>query len=314
MDWIRIIDTIESKFPDKSISKLCNVRSQYISDLKSGKSKNPGSEFTLKLIKNYNLNPSWLLNEKLPMFLAGTFDDQFSAEESASGNAAEQLKTIRLMKNLSQRKLAELLEISPSTIATIESAQGQNRRDIPKAAMRALVEKMNVNAHWLLTGQGPMFIEQDDEHSITGYRIPVLKQKASAGPGQDWQGEENIERYLDSVLDLSASFRKIKPYAFEVRGGSMAGAGIHSGDIVIFDPHPAELPDDIYVYALDGSVFVKYIVFDDADKTITTYSCMPDGVHKQVAVIHPDDPADAERFHLFGRVIAWLHENHLMRR
>ena len=230
-------------------------------------------------------------------------------------NAAEQLKAIRRIKGLTQRELAEQLEINASTVANIEAAVGKTQRDIPKSMMRALVEKMNVNAHWLLTGHGDMFLEdKEEERALTGYRIPVLKQKASAGPGQDWQSEDNIERYLDSVLDLSKSFRKIKPYAFEVRGGSMAGIGIHDGDIVIFDPNPATLPDDIYVYALDGGVFVKYIVFDEADKTITTYSCMPDGVHKQVAVIRPDDPADAERFHLFGRVIAWLHENHLVRR
>ena len=226
-------------------------------------------------------------------------------------NASEQLRKIRNAKSLKQKEIADLLDVSPSSIAIVESG----KREISKTVMKALVEKMNVNAHWLLTGQGDMFLDEGaGSPAVSGYRIPVLSQKVSAGPGQDWQGEENIERYLDSVLDLSASYRKIKPYAFEVRGGSMAGAGIHSGDIVIFDPHPAELPDDIYVYALDGSVFVKYIVFDDADKTITTYSCMPDGVHKQVAVIHPEDVQEAERFHLFGRVIAWLHENRLVRR
>ena len=213
-------------------------------------------------------------------------------------------KTIGIKSN---RQLEIALELSNGYIADIFNGKNNN----PSKMLLPLYEKFRISPTWMLTDTGPMVM---DDHALSCYRIPVLKQKASAGPGQDWQSEENIERYLDSVLDLSKSFRKIKPYAFEVRGGSMAGIGIHDGDIVIFDPHPATLPDDIYVYALDGGVFVKYIVFDEADKTITTYSCMPDGVHKQVAVIHPDDPADAERFHLFGRVIAWLHENHLVRR
>ena len=223
-------------------------------------------------------------------------------------------KRIEEIKNASgfrsNKQLEESLNLSNGYINDIFSGKNNN----PSRLLNALYEKLRISPNWVFSGQGSMFLDQNDELPASGYRIPVLKQKASAGPGQDWQSEDNIERYLDSVLDLSKSFRKIKPYAFEVRGGSMAGIGIHDGDIVIFDPNPATLPDDIYVYALDGGVFVKYIVFDEADKTITTYSCMPDGVHKQVAVIHPDDPADAERFHLFGRVIAWLHENHLMRR
>ena len=94
-------------------------------------------------------------------------------------NAAEQLKAIRKIKDLTQRELAEHLEINASTVANIEAAIGKTQRDIPKSMMRALVEKMNVNAHWLLTGQGPMFLDdKDEERAVTGYRIPVLKQKA----------------------------------------------------------------------------------------------------------------------------------------
>lgn len=67
MEWSRIIDFIETK-TGKSIYKEVGCRSQYISDLKSGKSKNPGADFVLSLIEKFNLNPDWLLTGEGEMF------------------------------------------------------------------------------------------------------------------------------------------------------------------------------------------------------------------------------------------------------
>lgn len=67
MDWGRIIDIIEEK-TRKSVSKTLGIRSQYVSDLRSGKSKNPNSEFVLNLIDKFNLNPDWLLTGEGEMF------------------------------------------------------------------------------------------------------------------------------------------------------------------------------------------------------------------------------------------------------
>jgi len=63
MNWQRIIEVIEKEFPSRSLSKDLNVRTQFISDLKSGKSKNPGSDFVLRLIDKFGINPMWLLSE-----------------------------------------------------------------------------------------------------------------------------------------------------------------------------------------------------------------------------------------------------------
>lgn len=76
MDWKRIIDAIEAKHPDISIAKELNVRTQYLSDLKSGKSKNPGADFVLNLVKKFNLSVGWLLSdtEELPMMVSENHD------------------------------------------------------------------------------------------------------------------------------------------------------------------------------------------------------------------------------------------------
>jgi hypothetical protein len=65
VNWSRIIDiaeqVIETEGKSKAdLSRILGVRSQYLSDLRSGKSKNPGSDFALSLINKLNLNPQWM--------------------------------------------------------------------------------------------------------------------------------------------------------------------------------------------------------------------------------------------------------------
>jgi hypothetical protein len=65
MKWIRIIDIIENSFVQSGKNKAdlprtLGVRPQYLSDLRSGKSKNPGADFTLALINKMGVNPEWL--------------------------------------------------------------------------------------------------------------------------------------------------------------------------------------------------------------------------------------------------------------
>lgn len=72
MDWQRIIDKLESTgLTGKQLADATDVRSQYISDLKSGKSKNPGADFVLKLIVNLRINKEWLLTGEGDMFETG---------------------------------------------------------------------------------------------------------------------------------------------------------------------------------------------------------------------------------------------------
>ena len=64
MDWSRIIYEIETKTPlSGSLATNLGVRYQYLSDLRSGKTKNPNAEFVLALIMKLNINPEWLSGE-----------------------------------------------------------------------------------------------------------------------------------------------------------------------------------------------------------------------------------------------------------
>jgi transcriptional regulator with XRE-family HTH domain len=65
LEILRIIEKAENLieeqgFDRSGLGKKLGFPSRYISDIKSGKSKNPGSDFILALINKLNFNPTWL--------------------------------------------------------------------------------------------------------------------------------------------------------------------------------------------------------------------------------------------------------------
>ena len=220
MEWSRIIDEIE-RITGKSVSKAVGCRPQYISDLKSGKSKNPGADFVLKLISEFKLNHEWLL-----------------------------------------------------------------------------------------TGEGEMFTKTESEKvpCVKDVMVPVLSQKASCGPGVEWNSEQNITEYI-SLASLSPALSG-KVYGFRVAGTSMLGAGIKDGDIVIFDASPDQnLTDGIYVFSLDGDAYCKRLEFDRLANRIKIYSVRVADLEKAelLRTLDSTDEGFAERFQLFGKVFSWVH-------
>ncbi|MDR2942635.1 MAG: hypothetical protein LBV17_08615, partial [Treponema sp.] len=135
-------------------------------------------------------------------------------------------------------------------------------RSLPDEVKLQLFE-MGINISWLVTGEGEMFIKTaSSEIAPTGYQIPLLRQKVSCGPGQHWENETNIDRYVN-VFDLVPRLKTGRVYAIPVTGSSMLGAGIKDGDIVLFEAEADQLSNDgIYVFSLDGDVYCKRLEFD----------------------------------------------------
>lgn len=178
-----------------------------------------------------------------------------------------------------------------------------------------LIDKFKINPEWLLTGEGEMFSRQGEEVPAVQDRIPILRQSVSCGPGQSWEEADIVEGYMEP-LSLVPSARGRKVYAFRVRGTSMVGAGIDDGDTIIFDGGSgSDFSDDIYVFALDGSVYCKLVKFDEISRRISIWSVhgeMKDA--ELLRTLDADSPETADTFHIFGRVLAWVRENRVFRR
>ena len=219
---------------------------------------------------------------------------------------SEQIKAIRKVRNLSQSELANICSVSTSAIGNIESGR---QKEISRSIMKELVNRVGVNPSWLLTGEGEMFQhEKETLPESVPQKIPLLRQTVSCGPGQDWETGDNVETYIEP---LGLITRGKQLYAFRSRGLSMAGVGIQDGDILIFDADKTQkLQDDVYVFGYAGEAFCKLLRFDLFAKKIHVYS-VPNKDLDRAELLRTLD-SSTEEFQIFGRVLCWIHENHLM--
>lgn len=181
----------------------------------------------------------------------------------------------------------------------------------PSKLITSLFDKFKINPTWVSTGQGAIYADNQDigtEVSTNEWKIPVLSQRVSAGPGQEWQKDDEIESYI-TPLELIPGLASINPRAVHIRGNSLHGLGIHDGDVAIFDPRQDMVTKDgVYVFALDSEIFIKYCVFDPFDRTITAWSVEMDGNKKKVVTIETKNELMMERFRLFGRVVVIMRD------
>lgn len=190
-----------------------------------------------------------------------------------------------------------------------------NRNSDPKSELLlAIVKKWGVSTDWLLTGEGEMFRGETKEVSQTYAKIPLLRQRVSCGPGKNWEESDAVETYIEPLC-LIPSFRNKNIYAFRAEGLSMVGAGIHDGDIVLFDAGSNAPEDDIYVFAWEGNVFCKLLKFNEFEHIINVYSVHTKEIDKAELLkkLDMDNPEVIDNFRLFGRVLGWIHENRLVR-
>lgn len=216
------------------------------------------------------------------------------------------LKEIVKYTGLSDRAFAQSIDLAQTTFTNILLKGTEPKSDV----LRAIIEKYKVNAHWLLTGEGEMFTKTESEKvpCVKDVMVPVLSQKASCGPGVEWNSEQNITEYI-SLATLSPALSG-KVYGFRVVGTSMLGAGIKDGDIVIFDASPDQnLTDGIYVFSLDGDAYCKRLEFDRLANRIKIYSVRVADLEKAelLRTLDSTDEGFAERFQLFGKVFSWVH-------
>lgn len=212
---------------------------------------------------------------------------------------------------ISDTSFAQKIGIGQTTLSNMFQRESDPKSDV----LQKIVLTFKVSPEWLLMGEGEMFSRQGEEVPAVQDRIPILRQSVSCGPGQSWEDADIVEGYMEP-LSLVPSARGRKVYAFRVRGTSMVGAGIDDGDTIIFDGGSgSDFSDDIYVFALDGSVYCKLVKFDEISRRISIWSVhgeMKDA--ELLRTLDADSPETADTFHIFGRVLAWVRENRVFRR
>lgn len=129
------------------------------------------------------------------------------------------LKELRENKGMSQRELAKIIQLSPSTVAMYEL----NRRSPDNDTIIKLANFFNCSTDYLL-GKTGTYSSTIDEINTSHCKLPILSTVQFELPTL---AEGNIEGYLD-VPDLM-----IADFVFKFAGDSMMGVGILDGDYII---------------------------------------------------------------------------------
>jgi hypothetical protein len=216
----------------------------------------------------------------------------------------ERFTAIYEINSKKKQQFADFLGIPSTTVSDI----GLFKREPSKGILLKLTSKFGVNLHWMLTGEGDMFLKSPEKALVkadkTGLKVPVLQLKDKWSPGLNWRSDK-------SIWDLNGVFRELPStveglFAFRVQGSSMLGAGIRHGDYVLFDStENQKFWDGIHVIGFNCELCCRRIEFDIGCKRI--FSVRVADLAQAFLIETVND--DSDRLEILGRVYYWLHPN-----
>ena len=147
----------------------------------------------------------------------------------------------------------------------------------------------------LETARG-VVIQKGEEPTVL---VPVAPQKLSAGHGEEFLPPSE---YVGHVRILERMIRGIDPSALIaaiVKGDSMTGVQIFSGDVVVFARGYID-ENGIYVISLYGELKVKRLEFRTGERKIF--------IHSENSRYSTEEvPIDNENLVILGKVVGWIH-------
>jgi phage repressor protein C with HTH and peptisase S24 domain len=197
-----------------------------------------------------------------------------------------------------QKEFAKQLGVHPNTIGRWErDEQSPDQRDL----CNILLKFQGINPEWLLTGEGPMYKEEADQHwnqpkadDSSFDLIPMVEAELSAGGGafvnsEDVKGlyafrKEWVRRVATGPKDM---------VLMRVNGDSMYPT-IHDGDTVMIDTCRKKVVElGIFALRYDHTVMIKRLSFRPGGKI----QIISDNLAYQAY------EADMQDIHIIGQVI-----------
>jgi len=231
VDWERIIDTAELIIVQgggnkADLPKILGVRSQYLSDIRSGKSKNPGSDFTLALINKLNFSPEWIETGKGEV-LQPKLKTKDAVLLSKYGPILEEIDKIMVLNSMAHEKfdsrlstLEERLKTVPGQEYPVEPGGGEGYTAEPEPEYGRIIYHDNIAA-------GPPIAQSEDGSLVV-----------------------NVPRHL--IKTKESDF-----YALRVKGNSMIDAFIPDGSLVLIRRSDVPVNGKIQVVRLDDRITLK---------------------------------------------------------
>jgi DNA polymerase V len=231
MDWERIIDTAERIIVNgggnkSDLAKILEVRPQYLSDIRSGKSKNPGSDFTLALINKLGFSSEWI--------------------ETGQGEVLQ--PKLKIKDAVLLAKYGPILE-EIEKITSLNSME----HDRFESRLSIIEERLKITSDMeypVTTENGEGYTaDPEPEYGEISYRESV-----AAGLPISQSEDENL------VVNVPLRFIKTKAsdyYVLRIRGNSMIDANIPDGSLVLIRKSDVPQHDIIQVVRIDGRATLK---------------------------------------------------------
>ena len=227
----------------------------------------------------------------------------------------ERVDSLRELQGISQNRFAEKIGKS---LRTVED--WKRRKYIPTGDVcLSIAQLFLTTTEFLITGEeislpdddftkekrtepiqtpsGKTFIPRDNEEPTL--LVPIAPQKISAGRGEEFLPSSEYVGYVRILERMARGIDPTRLIAAIVKGDSMTGVQIFSGDVVIFARGYLD-ENGLYVVSLRGEVLVKRMEFDR--------------IHNQVDIISENKnykpitvEASDEGVMILGKVVGWVH-------
>lgn len=177
---------------------------------------------------------------------------------------AERLKNERIKKGLSQKELADLLDMNLRTYGSYERGE----RDISTSVLLNICRTLNISSDTLLGNE----VSEYDNNGLSSFmerfdnikpvklkRFPMLGEIAC---GKPVFADEDREHYIMADMDISADF------CLTAKGDSMINARIYEGDIVFIKEMPIVDNGDIAAVIIDDEATLKRVYYYPDDNML----------------------------------------------
>ena len=270
MNWKQIIDTLEVELKLDNqrggLAKLLGVRSGIISDIKSGKAKNPGSNIALLLINKLNVNPIWMETGEAPIFsdkqetLLVGMQDSYSERQETLPIIKSQNNSVKQSVSNGIESLA--LESTAPKFAELEEKLNSLQKDLQAQIdeLKGAVEKKQIeeayNSPPAYTPDPKLRPYSDLYVAESQSSYGLKKESLEPEETEDLPLAENLAAGIPiEAFDSGETYpvpkkflKRGKKYCVaKIKGTSMTEAGIIDGSFVLLEYTDTALSGEIMV-------------------------------------------------------------------
>lgn len=172
---------------------------------------------------------------------------------------SDRLKTVRTDAGLSQKELAEKLNIPLRTYGSYERGE----RDISTALLLNICKTLDISSDYLLGREPAKGTDSSDLEALAERYDNILPVKPKRFPllgeiacGEPIFADEDKESYVMADMDIHADF------CLRAKGDSMINARIFDGDLVFVRKMPIVDNGDIAAVVIEDEATLKRVYYD----------------------------------------------------